>query len=140
MIEIKDIIKRANSLGACKIADAITDWRSGVRAMFSPQGREFCALHRFPDIEMMRAMPNISNYGVHVDAGEITIVSQGNICIAGRTDAKVYANINDKIHHIIVMHGAHVDVIADNYAVVDVIVIDGNVEVLSKNNAKVVVK
>lgn len=140
MIEVKDIVKSANALGACKISRAMTDWQSAVRVMFSPQGREFCADYKFPTAQQFRAMPDLQTLGVYVDKGEITIASQGNACIVGDTLAAIHITDNTKVHHIIVMHGAKAEIFADNYAVVDVVVIGGNAIVVSKNNAKVLIK
>ena len=140
MIEVKDIVKSANELGACKISRAMTDWQSAVRVMFSPQGREFCTDYKFPTAQQFRAMPDLQALGVYVDKGEITIASQGNACIVGDTLATVHITDNTKVHHIIVMHGAKAEIFADNYAVVDVVLIGGNAMVVSKNNAKVLIK
>ena len=140
MIGIEDILKSANALGACKISRAMTDWQSAVRVMFSPQGREFCAEYKFPTLGQFREMPDLQAFGVFVDKGEITIASQGNACIVGDTLAAIHITDNTKVHHIIVMHGAKAEIFADNYAVVDVVVIGGNATVVNKNNAKVLIK
>lgn len=140
MIEVEEIVKSANALGACKISRAMTDWQSAVRVMFSPQGREFCADYRFPALQQFRQMPNLQAFGVFVDKGEVSIQSQGNICVVGDTLAAIHITDNTKAHHIIVMHGAKAEIFADNYAVVDVVVIGGNATVVNKNNAKVLIK
>lgn len=137
MIETKDISITAESLGACRLTHAITDWRSAVNVMFSPQGREFCKAHGYPTAEQFRQMPDLQSLGVYVDAGEIDICCDKDICIVGDTQARVFAAENTSLHRLLVFHGASAQIIASNYSVTNVTNIGGKIKAEITDNAKV---
>lgn len=137
MMEAKDISITAESLGACRLTDAITDWRSAVRVMFSPQGREFCKAHKYPSAEQFRQMPNLQSLGIYVDAGEIDVCCDRDVCIVGNTQARIFANENTSLHRLLVFHGASAKIIASNYSVTNVTNIGGKIKAEKTDNAKV---
>lgn len=113
------IIADAVKYGACQKSSSVTDWKSLVWLFFSPQGIEFCSEHNYPSIDQFRAMSDyINRYGVYVDAGHISLANPVKAGIIGGTDAVLTFANPDVVHNVIVMHGASVRIIANQYAVI----------------------
>lgn len=138
-LEIKD---RALRSGACDLilgADTIADL---VALMGTPQGREFCKLHRFPTIEMLRDLDGgeLASLHFYVDAGEIELSDIDNVVVAGGTQATLKYSRTDKPYHAVVMHGAKANVLAGGYSVVQLTNIGGDVATFGGTHAKIIVK
>lgn len=136
MNNVDEIKLAAKYLGACGMIDGVERIEDLIRLMFTPQGREFCAMNSFPDLSTIRATcTGMEKRGMFVDSGEITIFNKDNIVIAGDTKAKVVYDKSDKPYHIIVMHGAEVLVIAGRYTVVSVTEIGGKAKIRESKGA-----
>lgn len=137
--EIKD---KALKSGACALilgANTIADL---VALMGTPQGREFCKLHRFPTIEVLRDLDGgeLASLHFYVDAGEIELSNTDNVVIAGDTQAILKYSSTDNPYHAVVMHEAKANILAGGYSVVQVTNIGGDVATFSGVHAKIVVK
>lgn len=62
---------------------------------------------------------------VYVDAGNIALKGKEYVCIVGDTDATIEAAGTKFIHTIILMHGARAKITAKDYAVLNIVRIDG---------------
>lgn len=134
-----DIVKSASLLGACAKSDGVSDWRSLVWLFFSPQGREFCENNNFPSLEMFQDMKDkVSDYGVFVDAGNISRQNDANIGLVGETTAALTFDDNTKVHKVLLMHGAKARIKATGYAVILLVNI-GNCEVEIDKDKTVVI-
>lgn len=141
--QLTDIISEAKTLHACGAIDNVTDWASLCGLFFSPQGREFCALRHFPDMATFAAIKNaVESHGIYVNGGVIVISdNRENVAFVGDTQATVLVNDTDKLHHIIAMHGAHVRVVAEHFAVVSIQkYADAVVEIETPDNTAVIME
>lgn len=142
MITAQEIKDKALKSGACDLilgADTVADL---VALMGTPQGREFCKLHRFPTLEMLRDYDKeeLASLHFYVDAGDIELSNTDNVVVAGDTRATLKYSGTDKPYHAVVMHGAKANVLAGGYAALQVTNIGGEVATFSGAHAKIVVR
>ena len=122
---IKEIIDKANRLGACRLTEGVTTWEALADLFFSPQGMEFCVSHGFPSPEDWEAMrphaANLREVGVYLDAGAVSYEGDGNIALVGDTQGEIIFNRNDRVSRLLLLNGASAEVYAGDYAVVDIL-------------------
>lgn len=113
----------AQELGACNKANDIRSFADVAESLFSPQGREFAIKHDYPTIELWRSAKSeysdLSEYEIYVDVQTLTLHLDGmrqHVALIGKTTARINIDAPDALHHIILMHGASVEVNASNYA------------------------
>ena len=113
----------AQVLGACNKANDIRSFADVAESLFSPQGREFAMKHDYPTIELWRSAKSecsdLSGYEIYVDVPTLTLHLDGmrqHVALIGDTTARIDIDAPDALHHIILMHGASVEVNASNYA------------------------
>lgn len=136
MIQVNEILSKAVGLGACAKSGTATDWRSLCWLFFSPQGREFCREHNYPNIEMFREMKvNVEPYNVFVD--ERVVAHNESVAIIGESAAELHYSGTDMAYKVILMHGARAVIHASNYAVVRIENISGEYEVINDGTAKI---
>lgn len=125
------IKQEAVRLGACKKIDEINNLMSLSHILFTPQGREFCELHKFPTMQLWRKIqPHITqDMGVFVDFGDIKRTNDRNIALIGHTNADLNFIDNTVVHKVILMHGAKAVINASNYVVLLIVNI-GDCEVV----------
>ncbi len=131
MKKIEDILQKAIKLGACAKSNGATDWKTLVWLFFSPQGYEFCEKNEFPTLEMFRQVKaDVESYNIFVDAGVQKRTNDSCVAFIGpNTKGELVYDDNTKVHKVIVMHGAKVDIVARNFAVVRLISIGSENEV-----------
>lgn len=121
--DIKTIISRiytqAKQLNACDKFTGEEDLEALVRLFLSPQGIEFCIAHHFPNTATFRLFKpyRLEQYGIYIDAGDITLKNPERAVLIGRTQATVRCDTNTR-HKVIVLHGAKALVSASRWAVV----------------------
>lgn len=113
----------AQELGACNKANDIRSFADVAESLFSPQGREFAMKHDYPTIELWQSAKSecsdLSGYEIYVDVPTLTLHLDGmrqHVALIGDTTARIDIDAPDALHHIILMHGASVEVNASNYA------------------------
>lgn len=113
-----NIIRGAETLGACGMIKNIHDERSAVDALFKPQGIEFCANKDYPKAAQIDASLRalMQKYGIFVDCGDIRIEGQRRLCFIGKCRAKVKAQGCKDLHTILALDGAEVEIEASMYA------------------------
>ena len=128
MKAIDEILQGALTLGACNKSNGVTDWRTLVWLFFTPQGIEFCEKNNFPTLEMFKKIKeDVEAYNVFVDAGVQKRSNDSCVALIGpKTKGELIYDDNSKVHKVIVMHGAKVDIVTRNYAVVRLINIGDN--------------
>lgn len=132
MIEVKDIMQEAIGLGACSQSAKATDWKSIAWLFFSPQGREFCRDHNFPNMETFRAMaPYVGKYGMYVEKS----VNETNkdVGLIGDCFGILHYSGTDRAYKVILMHGAKARINLRNYAVVRLENISGSYEIINED-------
>lgn len=136
--EILNIIDTATRKGACPAVKNITVWNDAINLLLSPQGREFALKTKYPSIQAFRDnYSKLSEFStIHIDAGNIELYNTDCILV-GDTYATIYTSSNDRLLHVIAMHGAKVKIEAHNYAVITATVIDSLVDVYNDGTAKV---
>lgn len=128
---VNEIMNMAIAKGACSESGKASDWKSLAWLLFTPQGREFCAEHRFPSIETWRGIKDsmTGELPVRIDSGTIFEENPKDIAIIGDTCADIaYRGANVK-HNLIVMHGAKVRVYVKEWAVLHIVRIGSGCEV-----------
>lgn len=128
MKAIDEILQGALTLGACNKSNGVTDWKTLVWLFFTPQGIEFCQTNNFPTLEMFKKIKDdIEGFNVFVNAGVQKRSNDSCIALIGpKTKGELIYDDNSKVHKVIVMHGAKVDIVTRNYAVVRLINIGDN--------------
>ncbi|MBD5421429.1 MAG: hypothetical protein HDR49_00145 [Bacteroides sp.] len=113
-----NIIRGAETLGACGMIKTIHDERSAADALFKPQGIEFCASKDYPKAAQIDASLRalMQEYGIFVDCGDIIVKGHHRLCFIGKCRAKVKAQGCNYLHTILALDGAEVEIEASMYA------------------------
>lgn len=113
-----DIIRGAETLGACGMTKTIRDERSAALALYRPQGIEFCAKQDYPKAALIDADVReiVKKYGIFVDCGDIRVEGKHRLCFIGNCRAKVKAEGCNDLHTILALDGAQVEIEASMYA------------------------
>lgn len=128
MKAIDEILQKALQMGACNKSNGVTDWKTLVWLFFTPQGIEFCQKNNFPTLEMFREIKEeVEGFNVFVNAGVQKRSNDSCVALIGpKTKGELVFDDNTKVHKVIVMHGAKLDIVLRNYAVVRLINIGDN--------------
>lgn len=141
MITAQEIRAKALEYGACELINGADTIAALIGLMRTPQGREFCKLHRFPTVDILRQHKvELASLGVFVDAGNIEVDNTDNVIIAGETSALLRYHNTRVPYHAIVMHGASAKVIGYGYSVCEVVNIGGEVSVYESSNASIFIR
>lgn len=148
MTGINEIKAIALAYGACEKVSSISSINEALSLLMTPQGREFALKTGFPSYDICRKvrdkLPEDEDTrinGIHVLVDTVKTILHNEDCIAvGITNLTVDFNRPDKLHHVIAMHGAKVEIHASNYAVVTVTNINGDVKITTDGTAKVTVE
>ena len=141
MTGIEEIKKSAHALGACGKVESINSIEEAVKLLMTPQGREFAVKTGFPPLETWRKESGEIDKipEVLLDTPKCTVNGRDLIAV-GNTELTATYTEPDRLHHITVMHGARVTVVAKNYAVVTVSSYDAEVKVKDDGKALVYVE
>jgi hypothetical protein len=128
MKAIDEILQKALQMGACNKSNGVTDWKTLVWLFFTPQGIEFCQKNNFPTLEMFREIKEeVEGFNVFVNAGVQKRSNDSCVALIGpKTKGELVFDDNTKVHKVIVMHGAKLDIVLRNYSVVRLINIGDN--------------
>lgn len=87
---IKQIYSQARQLGCCDLFKGTEDFEALVRLFRSPQGVEFCMNNHFPNTATFRLFKPLrpEQYGIYIDAGNITLTNPDKAILIGRTTAR----------------------------------------------------
>ncbi|MCD8030048.1 MAG: hypothetical protein LUF85_04265 [Bacteroides sp.] len=119
MEHLKKVLQSAGLQGACSKSHKVSDYRSLVWLFFSPQGREFCIENSFPDPQQFASIAEgIEPYGVYVNRGEVIQENPEQFAAVGNTTARLTFDDPQRVHKVILMHGAKAHIQASNYAVI----------------------
>ena len=145
MTGIEEIKKSALALGACGKVESINSIEEAVKLLMTPQGREFAVKTGFPTPETWREVwdemsddeePLIN--GIYILVDSVKAILHNEDCIAvGGSKLAIDFNKPDRLHHIIAMHGAEVEIKVSNYAVVTVTSINAAVKIINDGTALV---
>ena len=129
----------ARKLEACKMFTGEESMEEMIDLMFSPQGAEFLTENNFPDIATFRMFKKYhpEQFGVYIDAGEISLSEARKVFLVGNTTARLkYAQTQG--NRLILMCGATARIEASGYCVLKIEKDDkSNVEVNVSGHAKV---
>lgn len=116
---ISQIHEAAQKLGACDKFKGDETLEQLIMLLYSPQGREFCITHEFPNIDVLRKFKKlgVEQYGIYIDAGTIRLCEREKVFLIGNTTASIICT-QTKRHAVYLMHGAHARIVASEYALV----------------------
>lgn len=135
-MNVKEILNKAVSLGACSQSSKATDWKSLCWLFFSPQGREFCKNNNYPTLEMFRAMkPNVRPYGVYVE--ESVTKENEDTALVGNFSSELFFSGAEKAYKVILMYEAKAIIHVSNYAVVRIENVGGNYDIINDGTGKI---
>lgn len=111
----------ARQLDNCTIFTGDETLSELAALIFTPQGWEFMLANRFPSLNLFRKYKRFQpeQYGVYIDAGEISLKEPGKAFLIGNTKATIHCT-ETRLTDIILMHGAEATVIARGYAVIHI--------------------
>lgn len=139
MTEINDIKKSALTHGACDKINDVRTVADAINLLQTPQGREFALKTGFPTLEDWRSVADrINMVDVFVDCGEVE-VSDCDFIAVGNSRVKASFSSPKQLYHIITMHGAEVLIEANNYAVVNVTLINSTARQDMRNDGTAIV-
>lgn len=122
-MKVEDIVNmlyaQAQVIGQCGALRGTESLEEICALLKSPQGVEYCLGHHFPNMATLRLFKPYKpeQYGVYIDAGNITLTNPKSVVLAGRTTASIICDSLDDKHDIVVMHGAKAVVNASKWAV-----------------------
>lgn len=138
---MEEILKTLHRLNACDISSQITDIKTAIGVLLTPQGREFALNTNYPTLaafrENMAILADMDN--VFVDSGSI-VTDKYNIVAVGNSDITLYAVGTEALYHVMAMHGATVKIDARNYAVVTATSVGGNIEFTNDGTAVIAIE
>lgn len=138
---MEEILKTLHRLNACDVSSQITDIKTAIGVLLTPQGREFALNTNYPTLAAFREntaiLADMDN--VYVDSGTV-ITDNHNVVAVGNSDVTLYAIGTDALYHVMAMHGANVKIDARNYAVVTATSIGGNIEYTNDGTAVIVME
>lgn len=139
-MEVKDLYKQAKGLGVCSMFTGNETIEELLELFATPQGLEFYQKRGFPTIDILRKFKGFraENAGVYIDAEEITLHGKERVILVGNTVAKLtYDDMATQRNNVTVMHGASVNVVASNWAVVFTSNLGGTINKEAHDNAKI---
>lgn len=116
------LVKQAKEKGACALINGAHTPQEFAGLYFTPQGREFCIKHNFPNVGLWRELKtlHLREYGIYCDAGHLKSAGGKMYGLVGKTTAelKFASNNNGKASLVILQHGAKAIITAGKHAVV----------------------
>ncbi len=137
---LEDIRRSALESGACALIRNAASVRQAVSMLLTPQGREFALKTGFPSLALWRRhKENLGMEDVLIDCGQ-AIAEDCDFIAVG--DSRIMASFSGpaRLHHVVAMHGAEVEIHASNYAVVTVTAVNASVIVHDDPTAIVTVE
>ena len=109
----------AQRLADCTMFKGDEDIAKLALLFTSPQGMEFCLAANFPTLSTFRLFKsfNTQQYGIYIDAGNITLKNPSMAVLIGKTIATIECD-SCAMHKVITLHGASATVLASGWAVV----------------------
>lgn len=139
---IRDIVRKAIKLGACKKIAKVDDVKSLLELLYSAQGVEFFQKTQFPTIDYLRAASDIykiDKQNVFVDAKNVVLKNVKETILAGDITADIICDCNAFANTVIVAFGAKVHIKASNYTVLKIIKISNDCEItIEKDNTVII--
>jgi hypothetical protein len=135
--EAAHLTQVADKLAACRMFKGTENLQEVCALLGTSQGVEFCVANSFPSLETFRLFKpkHPEQYGVYIDAGDISVENPGTIILVGNTNATVRFNTIER-HKVVTIHGAKATVVAEQWAVVRVIAAPGTaIEQITKDHA-----
>ncbi len=118
---IKNIFEQAQAIGQCGRFKGTETLEDLVALFSSPQGKEFCEKHSFPNLKTWRDLSkahDMSHFGIYIDAGRISLLNESHITLVGNTTGECLRYNELKHHEVRMMHGARANIVAEQWAVV----------------------
>ena len=154
MTGIDDIKAMALASGACNKVLGITSIKEAVELLMTPQGREFALKTGFPTLRVWSSNKDAlkdwnkqSANPLYDFQSKLVAINEpscrgNNIDMIIVGDTKCTSNFSNpyRLYHLIVMHGAEVEIYASNYAVVTVTNIGAIVKIHNDGTAHVTVE
>jgi hypothetical protein len=119
---IQKIHAQARQLGACALFTGEESSLKDICVLFrSAQGMEFCMKHHFPNISTLRLFKqyNPEQYGIYIDAGQITLTDPDKVVLIGNTTANINCR-QLKGHNVYLLRGAKAVINATGWSVTNV--------------------
>ncbi len=114
MTGINDIKKSALALGACDKINDVRTIADAINLLQTPQGREFALKTGFPTLKEWRSVADrIDMVDVFVDCREAEVADCDFIAV-GNSQVKASFSDPNQLYHIIAMHGADIEIEANN--------------------------
>ena len=114
---IKQAYREANEKGQCGEITGEETLREVCELFFD--NLKFCFKHHTPSHELLHKFKSAhpEEYGIYIDAGEITLKNPTRVFIIGDTEATIECDELKPCHLICMMHGARVTLNAKGWAV-----------------------
>lgn len=137
---VEYIKSEARKHGACDLVDKVLGWKTLSDAMKSPQGIEF--MEKNSGKEWMKRLlrdykAHLRRFCIHVDEGQVVARNVPYEAIVGNTKADITCSGTDTPYTIMVMDGGSVTLQAEEYAVIRVYNLGGEVTITNDGTAKI---
>lgn len=111
------IYNRAVALDCCSMFKGTEDEDQLMRLFLTKQGIEFCINNNFPDLKTFRLFKEAEKHNIYIDKN-VELKNQSKVVLIGNTNGILSYDDPDKVHEVILMHGAKATIKASGYAVV----------------------
>ncbi len=112
----QNVSQHIKSMGACGRFKGGSIERL-VEQLFSPYGIEWVIKYGYPDAKTFAKFGDLSQYGIYINAGDITLSECERICLIGKTRATLTFE-ETKGYKVILLHGADATINASGFSVV----------------------
>jgi len=138
MTKEEQIYSEVNSAGQCGLLKGNENIAELMDLFFEPKGVEFCTKFALPTLQTFRLFRGLqaTKGGFYID----TPIKAKNLprvaLIGGETVAELEFTETEG-YTVVIMHGARAKIIASGYAVVFVTNAGGEIDIVQKDNAKI---
>lgn len=124
----------AKKISVCNMFSGEETLEELVELVFTPQGREFMSRFDFPTLSIFRQFKkyDLQQYGIYIDAGDITLEEVRRVLLVGKTTATLKYS-QTEANTVCALHGATALIEASGYSVV-------NVEIDRHSKAREIIK
>ena len=136
MTKEEQIYREVNAAGQCGLLKGNENAGELMDLFFTPKGVEFCTTYNTPGLDAFRRFrgKRAERGGFYIDTPlkaknlpRLALIGSGTVAELEFTETKGFT--------VILMHGAQAKITASGFAVVCITKVDGEVEIIQKDNA-----
>jgi len=138
MTKEEQVYKEVKRKGACLMLKGTENIDDLIKLFFTPQGIEFCTKYKSPNLETFRRFRGmqVARGGFYIDT-PVKAKNLPRVALIGSETVAELEFTETAGYTVVLMHGAKAKITASGYAVVFLHDAGGDVEIIQKDNARV---